>query len=274
MDVTIYGCRVSEKGALGAGLALQFHPWAATHSQTTAEGITIEINPSDVWTIIVPDGANFSDDTLQLLWMLNGQQQESNAQDVLGLADHGLHGFHHKGANLDGIKAAIQDQSKIVKLIEDRRKKWQEISKKLILKTLSALATDPSRHDARINNHPSAESVFFGFLPVLVGTEHSGQKGIFRMGGYLFYSLNGDGTVFVWHSFPYMEDKEKRPLNRGLATLEPDKITEALILEHVEQFLKNISATHSALPGSLTPEALTGIINGSSHPVFPDEAQP
>lgn len=96
MEVTIYGCRVSEKGAMGAGIATLFRPWSATRSQTTDEGIQIEVNPSDVWPIKTPEGAKLSADQLYLLWELNGKPRESNANEVLALADHELHGFRHK----------------------------------------------------------------------------------------------------------------------------------------------------------------------------------
>ncbi len=95
MEVTIYGCRVSEKGSKGAGLATLFRPWSATRSQTTNEGINIEVNPADVWPIKTPEDAKLSVDQLHLLWELNGKPMESNANEVLALADHQLHDFQH-----------------------------------------------------------------------------------------------------------------------------------------------------------------------------------
>ena len=96
MEITIYGCRVSENGSLGAGLATLFRPWSSTRSQLTEEGIKIELNPADVWKIITPDGAKLSDDNFHLLWTLNGESHQSNANQVLALADMKLHGFRHK----------------------------------------------------------------------------------------------------------------------------------------------------------------------------------
>jgi hypothetical protein len=71
------------------------------------------------------------------------------------------------------------------------------------------------------------------------------MTGLFRKGAFLCYSLLADGKVFVWHSWPHIEDKQKPPPNRMVATLDPNEITEGLIYDHAVTFLTNINAAET-----------------------------
>ena len=137
--------------------------------------------------------------------------------------------------------------------IKARREYWNTTTRGLIRDTLKTEAATAPK-DFSVGEHPTGRAIYFEILAKLIDSmelpDHT-SVGVFRINGALCYSLLNNGRVFVWHSFPYIEDKEKPSKNWHLTTLEPNEITPALIREHLAQFRKNITGPR---PSGKSPE--------------------
>jgi hypothetical protein len=142
------------------------------------------------------------------------------------------------------IKAAFQDYCTVVKRTEERHARWNSSTKELVFRTLSALSADlkPLRaiKEESVRNF---DTVCLGFMPTptsIAIREGAAIKGFVKMGGYLFYSQVFNGKVLVGISYPYVEElQDAAP--KGIAIVDPEEITKEKILEHVEQFLREIT---------------------------------
>lgn len=94
MMIPIYGSRIME-GDSGA-FALSFDPIPLHPRKEIGGNTTIEVLPEDRWEVVTPDDARLERDekgmTL-LSWPLGPSRKRSTPNEVIVLADLGLHGF-------------------------------------------------------------------------------------------------------------------------------------------------------------------------------------
>lgn len=149
------------------------------------------------------------------------------------------------------LKTAFQEYLDLEKRTTERQSQWNEQTKDFLLRTLSNLANDlkPLRAVAE-ESVRNFDSVCLGFKPRptnIVLKQGAGAKGLIKRGGYLFYGQVFNGKVLVGISYPCVEELQDATPNKAIALLDPEQITEEKIIEHVAQFVKEITEAERSL---------------------------
>jgi hypothetical protein len=147
--------------------------------------------------------------------------------------------------SLRGLKADFAEYQRLEARTNERRAKWNDETKALILSTLQKVETEIGSLQVRTNfqtTNGNAIGLCFAIAPSgIVTTDGNGIRGFTRYPAYLLYSqlANGKAGVYVIHF--YVEDKQTPVPSKQIALIDPEQITEAKIYEHVSQFIKEIS---------------------------------
>ena len=143
------------------------------------------------------------------------------------------------------IKAAFEEYCRLLEQVDERHTHWNTSTKEEILRVLSSISDDlKSLKAVQEGSIRNFDTVCLGFPPTptsIVLREGNGAKGLTRFGGYLFYSQVFNGRILVGISYPYVEQLQDAPPNKGIDLLDPTEITEQKILEHVDAFLREIA---------------------------------
>jgi hypothetical protein len=150
-------------------------------------------------------------------------------------------------ATIGEVKGMILEQLKVPDQCKERRAEWQKNTKGFIEKTLTQIVTDEKIGSLRVavRKHPTC--VWLEFMAVTLFTEMRNrvETGYAMIGGSFGYSLGATGHIFLWHTLPYVEDKQKPNPTKIQAVLEPKKLTEQLIVDHAAQFLSSLNSLAS-----------------------------
>lgn len=145
---------------------------------------------------------------------------------------------------MDNLRKLINElESEKVK-IQERRDYWNNQLRD-ILRTQLKYYVENIKSDWYVdfnNNKTNYETVSlaFGNRPSGIFDREEGRH-LSLIGGALHFSQIYNGKIFIWIEYPYIEDLSYHdPSQKGLKTLEPIELTEEVVLNVVEDFIRII----------------------------------
>ena len=146
---------------------------------------------------------------------------------------------------IEHLQEQINDYKGSIKIVVDKKILWKDITKNLISNTLKAIC---KQYDIGwkvqelnwIGNNEAINITFDSFPGELMDCTNQIPTYQFIQGGALVFSQSYTGNVHTLILFPYVE---QIPIENGSMELEvysPKEITKKLIIEKVDDFLKEM----------------------------------
>ena len=146
---------------------------------------------------------------------------------------------------IDHLEERVIDYKESIKTVVDKKTFWEEISKLLIIETLKAITKKYEigwkvQELNWINNNEAVNITFNSFPKELIDCTNQIPTYQFVTGGALVFSQSYSGDVYVFILFPFIDNLplETNTLELGMYT--PQEITNKLIVEKVDEFLKEM----------------------------------
>lgn len=146
---------------------------------------------------------------------------------------------------IEHLEERIQDYQNSIKTVVDKRVLWNTEIKDLLHKTLSAIASQYKigwkvQELSWIHSNEAVNITFDSFPNELVDCTNLIPAFQFLPGGSLVFSQTYSGDVAVVVLFPELDYtiQDKGMIELGI--VEPHLITEKLVVEKVDEFLKEI----------------------------------
>jgi hypothetical protein len=146
---------------------------------------------------------------------------------------------------IDHLYERVADYKKSIETVVAKKTQWQATTKQLLSKTLGAIV---DQYDLGwqvqelnwIHNNEAVNITFNSFPRDLIDCTNRIPAYQFIQGGSLVFSESYNGDVFVFVLFPEIETipVDKNMVELGLYN--PKDITEKLIIEMVDEFLKEM----------------------------------
>ncbi|WP_299111202.1 hypothetical protein [uncultured Winogradskyella sp.] len=146
---------------------------------------------------------------------------------------------------IEHLEEHVKDYKVSIKTVVDKKTVWQTKTKSLIITTLNAVC---KKYDIGwkvqelnwIGTNEAVNITFDSFPKELIDCTNQIPAYQFIQGGALVFSQSYSGDVHMFILFPYVE---QIPIENSSVELEihaPDEITEKLIIEKVDEFLKEM----------------------------------
>ncbi|MFY7670270.1 hypothetical protein ACOSP6_04215 [Tenacibaculum sp. MEBiC06402] len=137
----------------------------------------------------------------------------------------------------------VIDYKESIKTVVDKKKMWETETKKLIVDTLNEIV---AQYDIGwivqelnwINNNEAVNITFNSFPAELMDCTNQIPSYQFIQGGTLVFTESYSGDVYIFIMFPFVENLDNSSVELGFYT--PQEITERLIIEKVDEFLKEM----------------------------------
>jgi hypothetical protein len=146
---------------------------------------------------------------------------------------------------IDHLTERVADYKKSIETVVAKKTQWQATTKQLLSKTLNAIV---DQYDLGwkvqelnwIHNNEAVNITFDSFPRDLIDCTNRIPAYQFIQGGSLVFSESYNGDIFVFVLFPEIETipADKNMVDLGLYN--PKDITEKLIIEMVDEFLKEM----------------------------------
>jgi len=146
---------------------------------------------------------------------------------------------------IEHLEERITDYKLSIKTVVDKKTKWKEHTKSFLLNTLKAIVEKYAigwkvQELNWIHNSEAINISFESFPEELMDCTNQIPEFQFISGGALVFSQTYSGDVFVIVLFPEVDGVTLENNMVELATLNPSEITEKLIIEKVDEFLKEM----------------------------------
>jgi hypothetical protein len=152
-----------------------------------------------------------------------------------------------KFMELNALKDRAEEYKQALMDIDQKRKKWREGTRDLILKTLKQIKNmipDLNWMVQHVDAGANWETV-----NILFPTRNSGMKevteartrALIKYQTYLAFSQTYNGDIIVYIVFPYIEDHLSRVTNEVIETISPFNLDENYIVQKVDVFLQKIT---------------------------------
>lgn len=143
------------------------------------------------------------------------------------------------------LQERIDDYKSSIKIVVDKKSLWENKVKSLIIKSLNSVCKqyDIGWKVQELNWIGSNEAVnitFDSFPKELMECTNQIPTYQFIPGGALVYSQSYSGDVYVVILFPFVEQIPLENSSIELGIYNPNDISERLIIEHVDEFLKEM----------------------------------
>lgn len=147
---------------------------------------------------------------------------------------------------MDKVLEKIEVYKKSLTKIDENRKLWKDSIKQLIYDTLIKVkkASDLDWHVQKVEGLTNLEAVNISFnkqLSGLIETTQNGRRHNEKHGGALIFAQAYNGQIFIIYIYPYVENWVSQLDNKLIEKLEPQRITEEFVLNHVARFLDEMS---------------------------------
>jgi hypothetical protein len=146
---------------------------------------------------------------------------------------------------IDHLEERVTDYKESIKTVVDKKILWDKKVKPLIANTLKTVAEKyPIGWKVQelnwINNNEAVNITFESFPRELMDCTNQIPAYQFIKGGTLVFSESYTGDVYIFILFPFVENisVETNTFELGLYT--PQEINEKLIVEKVDEFLKQM----------------------------------
>lgn len=146
---------------------------------------------------------------------------------------------------IEHLEERIADYRLSIKAVVDKRLYWKESLKPLIQKTLETIVNSYDlgwsvQHLKWLQSNEAINITFDSFPPELIDCTNLIPAFQFTAGGALVFSQSYNGDVFIFVLYP---DNPQIPVEENIMELGnfiPQDVTEKLIVEKVDEFLKEI----------------------------------
>ncbi|ARV07100.1 hypothetical protein BTO04_10555 [Polaribacter sp. SA4-10] len=146
---------------------------------------------------------------------------------------------------IEHLEERVNDYKESIKTVVDKKTLWQSKSKKLIIRTLNKVAKSYNigwrvQELNWIYNNEAINITFDSFPKDLIDCTNKIPTYQFIQGGALVFSQSYSGDVYVLALFPYVEQLQVENSSLDLGVYNPEEITEKLVIEKVDEFLKEM----------------------------------
>ena len=146
---------------------------------------------------------------------------------------------------IEHLEERIGDYRNSIKTVVDKRMLWKTKIKDLLIKSLQSIVKQYDigwkvQELSWIHNNEAVNITFDSFPPELIDCTNQIPAYQFIPGGALIFSQSYNGDIYVFMMYPEIENapRENNIMELGIYT--PDSITEKLIVEKVDEFLKEM----------------------------------
>lgn len=148
---------------------------------------------------------------------------------------------------IEHLEERVSDYRSSIKTVVDKRMLWETTKKDLLVKTLRTMTEQYDigwkvQELSWIQNNEAVNITFDSFPPELIDCTNQIPAYQFIPGGALIFSQSYNGDVYVFMMFPNVENVHQENNVRELGIYAPESITEKLIVEKVDEFLKEMIA--------------------------------
>ncbi len=146
---------------------------------------------------------------------------------------------------IEHLEERIIDYRESIKTVVDKKILWETKTKTLITKTLQAIAKQYNigwkvQELNWIHNNEAVNITFDSFPAELMNCTNKIPAFQFLPGAALVFSQSYNGDVYVFILFPIVDNMPLENSTIDLGILNPIEITEKLIVEKVDEFLKEM----------------------------------
>jgi hypothetical protein len=146
---------------------------------------------------------------------------------------------------IEHLAERAADYKTTIETVVAKKSEWQSKTKVLLLDTLKSVV---SQYDLGwrvqeldwIHNNEAINITFESFPPELMDCTNKIPAYQFIPGGALVFSQSHNGDVFVFVLFPVLDDTPVQNNMLELGVFNPKEITEKLIVEKADEFLKEM----------------------------------
>jgi len=146
---------------------------------------------------------------------------------------------------IEHLEERINDYRTSIQTVVEKKIYWQSKTRNLLLKTLSSIV---KKYDigwrvqelSWINTNEAVNITFDSFPTDLIESTNLIPAYQFIQGGALIFSQSYSGDVNVFMLFPISDGIPDSESDTDLAIYNPQNITEKVIIEKVDEFLKKM----------------------------------
>ncbi len=146
---------------------------------------------------------------------------------------------------IEHLEERVNDYKASIKTVVDKKTIWKTSTKKLIINTLNSIR---EKYDIGwkvqelnwIGTNEAINITFDSFPKELMDCTNEIPTYQFIQGGALVFSQSYSGDIHTFILFPYIEQTPIENDSVELETYDPKSITEKLIIEKVDDFLKEM----------------------------------
>lgn len=146
---------------------------------------------------------------------------------------------------IEHLEERVNDYRNSIKRVVDKKMLWKTKTKNTLLKTLQVIVKQYNigwkiQELNWIHNNEAVNITFDSFPPEMMDCTNQIPTYQFLPGGALIFSQSYNGDIYIFMMLPEMENtsQENNVVESGV--YEPESITEKLIIEKVDEFLKEI----------------------------------
>ncbi|WP_024768206.1 hypothetical protein [Aquimarina macrocephali] len=146
---------------------------------------------------------------------------------------------------IEHLEERVNDYRNSIKTVVDKRMLWKNKTKDILLKTLQGIVQQYDigwkvQELSWIHNNEAINITFDSFPQELIDCTNLIPAYQFLPGGALIFSQSYNGDIYVFMLFPEIENKPQENNMIELGVYTPESITQKLIVEKVDEFLKEI----------------------------------
>jgi len=143
------------------------------------------------------------------------------------------------------LEEHIKDYEASIKTVVEKKIIWETKTRSQILTTLNSIVNQYDigwcvQELSWINTNEAINITFNSFPKDLIEKTNQIPTYQFIQGGALVFSQTYSGNVNVFILFPMLDNAMETEVDTDLAIYEPQNITEKIIIEKVDEFLKKM----------------------------------
>ncbi len=146
---------------------------------------------------------------------------------------------------IEHLEERVSDYRDSIKTVVDKRILWKNMTKNILLKTLRSIANQYDigwkvQELSWIRNNEAVNITFDSFPSEMIDCTNLIPAYQFLPGGALIFSQSYNGDIYIFMLFPEIDNAPQESNLVELGQYTPEMITEKLIVEKVDEFLKEM----------------------------------
>lgn len=146
---------------------------------------------------------------------------------------------------IEHLEERINDYKTSIKTVVEKKIYWEKKTRKLLVKTLNDIVKQYNigwrvQELNWINTNEAINITFDSFPPDIINKTNLIPTFQFIQGGALVFSQSYSGNVNVFTLYPLIQNMMENENGSDISIYTPQEITEKLIIEKVDDFLKEM----------------------------------